>query len=351
VAGQDIRMVVLGTGNMAKNHVRHFAEQPGVTVVGAVDVRPEVLAKFQETHKIEQGFGSLEAALSWGEFDAIANVTPDNMHHSTTMLAMAAGKHIFCEKPLATDYLKAKEMADAAEKAGLINMVNLTYRNVAELQKVRQLVRDGAIGKVRHVEASYLQSWLTQPKWGEWTTDPTWLWRLSRKHGSNGVLGDIGIHILDFASYGANSEITEASCRLQTFHKAPGDKIGDYDLDANDSFAMTVQFENGAIGVVHASRFATGHLNDLRLCVYGTTGAIEITHAPHGNTLRITQGEDIKVPAWKDVEADKVETNYVRFIRALRDKKNLEPSFAHAANLQKLLDLGLATEGQKPLAG
>jgi predicted dehydrogenase len=114
---------------------------------------------------------------------------------------------------------------------------------------------------------------------------------------------------------------------------------------------MTVAFENGAIGVVHASRFATGHLNDLRLCVYGTEGAIEITHAPHGNTLKITQGEDIKVPTWKDVAADKVETNYVRFIRALREKKNLEPSFAHAANLQKLLDLGLATEGQKPLAG
>ena len=133
-------MVVLGTGNMAKNHVVAFAAQAGVSVVGAVDVRPDVLAKFQATHKIDKGFGSLDEALTWGEFDAIANVTPDNMHHGTTMLALAAGKHVFCEKPLATDYLKAKEMADAAEKAGLINMVNLTYRNVPELQDAADYV-------------------------------------------------------------------------------------------------------------------------------------------------------------------------------------------------------------------
>lgn len=346
-----VRLVVLGTGSMARNHAIDFAAIPGVSLVGAVDVRPEVLAKFQAEHGIPRGFASLDDALVWGEFDAITNVTPDRMHYETTMLAIAAGKHVFCEKPLSTDYLKAKEMADAAEKSGLVNMVNLTYRNLAELQKARQLVRDGAIGAVRHVEASYLQSWLSQPVWGEWTTDPTWLWRLSRKHGSNGVLGDIGIHVLDFACYGANSEIVEQSCRLQTFHKAPGDKIGEYDLDANDSFAMTVVFENGALGVVHASRYAPGHINDLRLCVYGTKGSLEVTHESHGTKLRVCLGDDINTMTWRDMAADTVETNYVRFIRAIREGKNLEPSFAHAANIQKLLDLGLATEGQRPLAG
>ena len=93
------------------------------------------------------------------------------------------------------------------------------------------------------------------------------------KHGSNGVLGDIGVHILDFASYGSGLEIDHVFGRLKTFDKAPGNKIGEYDLDANDSFTMAVDFTNGALGVIHASRWATGHFNELRLRVYGEKGA------------------------------------------------------------------------------
>jgi predicted dehydrogenase len=344
-----IRMLILGTGNMAKHHATHFKAVPGVTLVGAVDVSAERLATFLKTHEIPRGFPSLDEALAWGEFDAIANVTPDPLHHPTTMLALAAKKHVFCEKPLATDFLRAKEMTDAAEAAGVVNMVNLTYRNVAQLQKARDMVVSGEIGEVRHIEASYLQSWLVANAWGEWRTDPTWLWRLSRAHGSNGVLGDIGIHILDFATYGSASEIADISCRLKTFDKAEGNRIGEYALDVNDSFAMVASFENGALGVIHASRFATGHLNDLTLCVYGTKGALEVKHAPAGSSLRACLGEDVHAPKWTEIAVEPGETNYQRFIRAIREGHNLEPSFQHAANLQKLLDLGLATEGQTPL--
>ena len=73
-------------------------------------------------------------------------------------------------------------------------------------EKAAQMVRDGAIGTIRHFEASYLQSWLTQPAWGHWDREPQWLWRLSTKHGSKGVLGDVGIHILDFAKTGADAD-------------------------------------------------------------------------------------------------------------------------------------------------
>ena len=100
--------------------------------------------------------------------------------------------------------------------------MNLTYRNVPAMQKAAQMMRDGAIGAVRHFEASYLQSWLTQPAWGEWSTEPQWLWRLSTKHGSKGVLGDVGIHILDFASYVADQNPVSVHCRMRAFGKAEG---------------------------------------------------------------------------------------------------------------------------------
>jgi predicted dehydrogenase len=211
-------------------------------------------------------------------------------------------------------------------------------------------VQGGRIGDVRHVEASYLQGWLVAKTWGDWHTEPGLLWRLSKAHGSNGTLGDIGIHILDFASYGTASEITDMSCRLKTFHKAPGDRIGDYVLDANDSFAMVVEFDNGALGVIHSTRFAAGHLNDLRLRIYGTLGSLDVNHGNAGSSLKACLDADVDTQTWRPIEVPTGETNYQRFVAALREGKTREPSFAHAANLQRLLDLGLATEGMKPLA-
>jgi predicted dehydrogenase len=188
------------------------------------------------------------------------------------------------------------------------------------------------------------------PNWGDWREEPGLLWRLSKAHGSNGTLGDIGIHILDFATFGSASEIKDMSCRLKTFHKAPGDRIGEYVLDANDSFAMVVEFENGALGVIHSTRFAPGHQNDLRLRVYGTLGSLEVSHSPKGSSLKVCLGDDVKTQTWVDVPVPEGETNYQRFIAAVRAGETREPSFAHAAKLQKLLDLGLATEGATPLA-
>lgn len=349
-SARAVRLMILGTGGMASAHAKHFGAMSGVEIVAGVDVNKNQLDTFCQTHAIAQSFTDLGQALAWGEFDAVANVTPDHVHHKTTLACLAAGKHVFCEKPLAVNHADAEEMTDAAAKDNLVAMVNLTYRNVPALHAARKMVLDGEIGDVRHVEASYLQSWLTANNWGDWKTDPKWLWRLSKSHGSNGVLGDIGIHILDFATYGAGLEIANLDCRLKTFHKAPGDKIGEFKLDANDSFVMNVMFENGALGTVHASRFATGHANDLRLRLYGTAGSLEVEFGGkdiNGQavpSLRACLGENIHTQTWLPVPLEPVDTNYQRFIQAIRAGETLEPSFAHATKLQKLLDQGMASE-------
>jgi len=342
-----MRLLILGTGGMANTHAMNFSTIKGVELVAAVDVDPATARAFALRHDIAKSFTSLSDAIAWGEFDAVANVTPDRIHHPTTLALLAAGKHVLCEKPLAENYAKAAEMADAAEKSGLVAMVNLTYRNVAEIQKARAMVLAGEIGTVRHVEASYLQSWLVSKAWGDWATEAQWLWRLSTKHGSNGVLGDVGIHILDFAGYGAATDVDHIFARLKTFDKAPGNRIGEYDLDANDSFTMTAEFANGAMGVIHASRWATGHLNELRLRMHGEKGAIEVIHTPDGSTLRACLGKDVETGTWTDIDAGTVPTNYERFVEAVRAGKTAEPGFRHAANLQKVLDLALFTEKER----
>lgn len=342
-----VRLLVIGTGGMARHHVEHFQEIPGVTVVAGVDTSPERLDPFREKFGIPHGFASVGEALTWGQFDAVTNVTPDAVHHATTMPVLAARKHILCEKPLATNAADAEAMARAAKAAGVVNMVNLTYRNGPALNEAARLVAEGAIGELRHFEASYLQSWLTQPAWGAWDKESQWLWRLSKAHGSAGVLGDVGVHILDFATFAAGSPASEVSCRLKTFDKAPGGRIGEYVLDANDSAVMHVALANGAVGVVHASRFASGYMNDLTLKLFGTKGGLEVRGGgSDGGSLRGSLGEDMLTATWRDLPTPAVETNYARFIAAIRAGTGVLPDFARGAALQRVLDQAVASDAE-----
>ena len=342
-----MRLLILGTGGMAAKHATSFSAIDGVSVVAGVDILPERLAAYCATHNIARQFPSLEEALVWGEFDAVANVTPDRVHHPTTLQAIAAGRHVFCEKPLATDAAKAMEMTEAIEAAGLVGMVNLTYRNSPALQKGRQMVLAGDIGAVRHVEASHLQSWLVGKAWGDWTSESKWLWRLSKDHGSNGCLGDIGIHIVDFATYGSGLDVAHVEARLKTFDKAPGGRIGEYTLDANDAFTMNVDFTNGAIGTIQASRTAAGQLDQLRLRIYGEKGAVEIIYDTGVSSLRACLGADRDTATWRDIPFDPVETNYQRFVSAVRAGKTQEPSFRRAAGIQTVLDAAQVSDRER----
>ncbi|MBO0904432.1 Gfo/Idh/MocA family protein [Jiella sonneratiae] len=346
VAGEK-RIMILGTGAIAHRHAEHFISIPGCKVVAACDVVLDRVRAFATLHGIDKAFADLSEALAWGAFDAVVNATPDAVHKATTLQVAAAGKAIFCEKPLALNAEDAFEMVGAVERAGLINMVNLTYRNAHAIQLARRMVEAGDIGAVRHVEASYLQSWLTGSHWGDWRTDERWLWRLSSGHGSKGVVGDIGIHILDFVTYGSGQGIAALQARMKTFDKAEGGAIGAYTLDANDSCAMTVEFDNGALGVVHMSRYATGKANDLDLTIHGTTGALKVWSNTTDSSLDVCLGEDIHTQTWRRVECPPTPRNADRFVLALLSGVNGEPDFRHAAEVQKLLDLAFVSDAER----
>ncbi|RYG91444.1 Gfo/Idh/MocA family oxidoreductase [Loktanella sp. IMCC34160] len=343
---KPVRVIILGTGGMARAHAEAYQAIDGVEIVAGIDTNADRLAAFNEKFGIPNGFASIDEALAWGEFDAVSNVTPDAVHHRTTLPFLAAGKHVLCEKPLAANYADAIEMAKAAARAGVVNMVNLSYRNVPALMEAARMVAAGEIGEVRHFEAAYLQSWLTQPAWGDWKTEEQWLWRLSTAHGSMGVLGDVGVHIIDYASFAAGAAPKSVSCRLTTFDKAEGGRIGDYVLDANDSFNMHLSLENGAVGVIHATRMASGHFNDLTLRLFGTKGGLEVRFEKEVSLLRASVGDDMLTATWRDVDCPQVDLNYARFVAAIREGKQVDPDFARGAALQKVLDLAVDSDSQ-----
>jgi len=122
VSADSVRILILGTGDMAHTHVESYHALDHVEVVAGVDARPDVLESFCTKFGIEHRFNSLSEALAWGEFDAASNVTPDGVHHETTLKLLDAGKHVLCEKPLATNAEHAEQMS---QKAGDLNLTNM----------------------------------------------------------------------------------------------------------------------------------------------------------------------------------------------------------------------------------
>jgi len=134
--------------------------------------------QFCKIYEVPQAFTSVDEVLSGNVVDSVPIVTPDPFHAGLSIQALKTGKHVLCEKPLATNYKDAARMVSAAKKAGTVNMVNLSYRNAPAIQKAARMVEQGMPGEIRHVHAHYLQSWLVQDGWGFWKEEPKWLWRL-----------------------------------------------------------------------------------------------------------------------------------------------------------------------------
>ena len=334
---KSIRVAIVGTGGMAHAHAGSLQKMRGVEVTAVADVDAARAQAFAAKFNVSRSYDNFTKLLAEAPVDAVINVTPDAFHAPLTLEAVAAGKHVLCEKPLATNYADAKHMAVAAKKKGVVHMVNFSYRNSAAVQCAHTMVSRGDIGRPIHFEASYLQSWLTSTIWGEWRTSPGWLWRLSTAHGSKGALGDIGVHILDMASFALGS-YASVSCRLRTFDKAKGGRVGKYKLDANDSAVINAEMENGALGVVHLSRWATGHSNSLQLRVYGEKGALVVNLDKSYNHLDVCMGPDRNKAQWKTIACPKTPNMHERFLKSIRTGKIEQPDFNQGAAIQRVMD-------------
>lgn len=333
-----IRLGIIGTGGMAHAHAQAFTGMKGVSVTACCDVDEARARAFAAKFSIPRCYTDHREMLATESLDAVSNVTVDAMHAPISLAAIARGLHVMCEKPLATTLADARKMRDAAAQAGVVTQVNFSYRNSCGAQAAAEMIRSGGIGRVLHAEASYLQSWLAQAAWGDWRTTPSMTWRLSTRHGSAGVLGDIGCHIYDLTAL-LGGEIAEISCRLKTFDKGiKGNRIGPYVLDANDSFVSTVVLAGGALGTVHATRWAAGHLNSLRVRVYGDEGAVEVDLDRSYDQYRVAKGKQGLLKAqWKDITCRRTPTQYARFIAGIRAGKSDVNDFANGARVQAYL--------------
>lgn len=153
-----IRMAVIGVGGMGKNHVKIFQKIKGCRVTAVCDLNIKRAEKIAESFKITAAYGSVTDLLAKEKLDAVSVATNDSAHRDSCLLAIERGLHVMCEKPLATNLNDAKLMARAARKKRVFTTVNFSYRNAAGTQRAAELVREGNLGRIIHVEGSYLQS-------------------------------------------------------------------------------------------------------------------------------------------------------------------------------------------------
>jgi predicted dehydrogenase len=331
-----VRLALIGTGGMGGAQAAEFRKDPRCRLVAAVDVDRTRAEAFGLKHGVP-AFTDAREMLAKVPCDAVTIVTTDTFHAPLSILCLKAGRHVLCEKPLALSHREALTMVAAARRSGRVNGINFAYRNWPAIHGMAKVVRKGGIGELRHVEGSYLQAWLSSLQWGDWRKIPPLLWRLSKRHGSKGALGDIGVHLIDFVTYPAGP-IARVSCRTTSFRKAPRDRIGQYVLDAGDSAVITAEFANGALGALHTTRWSGGSPNRLFLRISGTLGTVEMDSDRSTDTFRISAGKNLHKAAWAEVKSPPVRNIYQRFISAVMREEAFEPDFARGAEVQAVLD-------------
>ncbi|HKU02772.1 MAG TPA: Gfo/Idh/MocA family oxidoreductase, partial [Arthrobacter sp.] len=283
-----LRVAMIGHGFMGAAHSQGWRTAPRVFDLPAEPEMAVVVGRNADAVAAAAGkWGWAESATDWRDviaredIDVVDIVTPGDSHAEIAIAALEAGKHVLCEKPLANTVAEAEAMAEAAERAaarGIRAMVGFTYRRVPAVTFLRNLIAEGAVGRINQVRASYRQDWLVDP-------EMPLAWRLQKEHAGSGALGDIGAHAIDLAQFVTGLALEKVSGVVDTIVKerplqssgsglsgTAADGYGQVTVD--DIALFTGRFETGALAFFEASRFATGRKNSLRIEVSGDKGAL-----------------------------------------------------------------------------
>ena len=276
----DIKAAVVGTGFIGVVHVEAL-RRLGVEVAGIVGSSPERAAEKARAAGLPAPYPSYEAMLEDPAVDVVHLTTPNHLHHAQVRDALAAGKHVVCEKPLAMNSEETADLLKLAEESGLVHAVNFNIRFYAQNQEARARVQSGEIGDVRLISGGYLQDWLL--------LDTDWNWRLDPgAGGSLRAVGDIGSHWLDLVTFitGRHVEAVMADLAtfipvrrkptgpVETYSSAAAGETVDVPMETEDAAGLMLRLTGGARAVATISQVSAGRRNRLSWEIDGSQSAL-----------------------------------------------------------------------------
>ena len=275
-AAPEVGIGMLGYAFMGKAHTNAYKKipyiiypPPAVPKLVAIAGRDEAAVKEAALRYGYEGYYTdWRKMLADPRVQLFDNAGPNNLHAEPCIAAAEAGKHILCEKPMARSREEAQAMLNAVKKTGVKHMVSFNYRFVPAIRQAYELIKSGDLGDIYHFRAVYLQEWIADPKF-------PLVWRLDKKRAGSGALGDLGAHIIDLGRF-LVGEPASVMALTKTFIKQrplPGG-IGSGIVEVDDAFEAIIEFENGAIGTLEASRFCPGRKNYQMFEINGSKGSI-----------------------------------------------------------------------------
>jgi len=272
----EVGVGMLGYAFMGKAHSNAYKKIPYMMypppaipkLVAIAGRNAEAAQEAAKRYGYEKVYTDWRDLIADPEVQLFDNGGPNDTHAAPSIAAAEAGKHIFCEKPLARTAEEAKTMLDAVTKAGVKHQVAFNYRFVPAIRQAFELIQSGALGRIYHFRAVYLQEWI-MPHYGT-----PMIWRLDKQAAGSGALGDLGAHIIDLGRH-LVGEMTSVSAMAKTFIPERPNVDGSMaKVEVDDAFVACVEFANGAIGTLEASRFAAGRKNHEVLEINGEKGSI-----------------------------------------------------------------------------
>jgi predicted dehydrogenase len=284
---------VIGTGFAGGSHVEALRRVPRVEVAAVAGGSEDRARAAAERLGVPAATGDYRTLLADSSIDAVHNCTPNDLHHEVTAAALAAGKHVLAEKPLAMDSAETADLVARAEHAGTVTGVCFNYRHYPLVAEARAMLADGRAGRPHLIRGAYLQDWLLD--------QADWNWRLqSERSGASRAIGDIGSHWMDLLQHVTGRRIVRVYARLgrlheerlrpagpaQTFDRGGGADAERVAVDTEDFATVLFELDDGCPGVFTVSQVTPGKRNGLTFEI--DAGAVSLAwDQEHPNALRI----------------------------------------------------------------
>ena len=308
-----IGMGIVGAGFVGPHHIDAVRRLGYVDIVAVAGSTEESGRRKAEQLGARRGYGSYAALLDDPEVQVVHVATPNYLHYEVTSAALAKGKHVVSDKPLATTAAESKRLVQEAKRAGVIAAVTFNYRGNPLVQQARRAIATGDIGTPTFLHGYYLQDWLLNETDYSWRLDP-------EKGGASSALGDIGSHWCDLAQHISGLRITHVLGDISTvipqrqkprgareaFQAAGVETVETVEIRVEDLASVLVRFDSGAKGSFTVGQVCAGHKNDLMLEICGSTASL-CWRQEHQNELWIGHRERANEILQKDpqlIDAD-----------------------------------------------